>query len=254
MHKLLTIFIFSLILIGCAKKIPPCEPSMKFNTSADPLKEIIAGASDSLTIFTEVYDSTEILNKSYITLDSGNTSCGIFLRIKDAINGLGHISIEKGMSELTFCVGDYVDSTFKKEYVQTWATKRDSVTMYTSYNQDGAELHEVNTNQYVKTFSSGEMITAAETFAPIPLPIFERTNRSKLYEPVVVDGIYVFEKEIFDLKTQHIIYNEPFYIGFKYETENTLQIGYIHLEIFEEETYDGTDVFFYVHDWGIRVG
>ena len=59
---------------------------------------------------------------------------------------MGHISIKKGMPELTFCVDDYVDSTFKKEYVQTWETKLDSVTMYTSCNQDGAVLSEIQTN------------------------------------------------------------------------------------------------------------
>jgi len=65
----------------------------------------------------------------------------------------------------------------------------------------------------------------------------------------------MFLKKMFLTKRQSILPIMKFSnIGFKYETENTLQIGYIHLEIFEEETYDGTAVFFYMYDWGIRIG
>jgi hypothetical protein len=237
---------------ACMKELPPCEPIMKFNYSSEFLPEITAGNTDSSTIYSEVFDSTQALYKAFVILDSGNTSCGVRIKISDEFSGLGHIAVENASTEISFCVDTYLDSTFKKEYTQTWDTKKDFVTMYTSYNQQGSVLHEVKTKQYIKTFTSGELIGADETYAEAPLSIFERTNQTTLEGPVESNGIYVFNKEIIDLKTEHITYGEDFYIGFKHKTKTTLQTGYIHLEIKEEPSYNGTDVFFHLYDWGIR--
>ena len=255
MTKHLPILLILLLAINsCVKKPEPCPYDQKYAPPTTPLTEILAGESDTSLVYLEEFDSSGAAVRNFIFLDSVYTQCtSDRIEIVNENGGNGDIYIKSSSPYLSFCTATYVDSTFKREYVQAWTTKRDSVTKYTSYYEPGAELYEVNPVVYAKKFNEGDLIRVTETFTDEVL-IFKRIDRSKLESPVVVDGIHVFEKEITDIKTEHIEYEEDFYLGFKYETEDYLQTGYIHLQVVEHIKYaDVKELRFRVHDWGIRV-